>query len=196
MRRLLTLAAALLILAPATAFADAEFAIQAEGGVSHYNRSLSGSDLGAAYGARLTITPIQFLGFELGYLGTRNNVSGTSTTTGGGVTVPSATLSTNEGYADLRINILPGPVMPYIFGGYGLTWVSGADAFASGDHNNTLPFGAGLDFNIGAFKIGGRFQYNYLFDAISVSSNGTSAGVSKSNADFWTATLALGVTFH
>jgi hypothetical protein len=195
MRRLLTLTAALVILAPAAAFADAEFAIQAEGGVSHYNRSLSGSDLGAAYGARLTVTPLQFLGIELGYLGTRNNISGTSGG-GSGVIVPGATLSTNEGYADLRINILPGPVMPYIFGGYGLTWVSGADAFASGDHNNTLPFGAGLDFNIGAFKIGGRFQYNYLFDAISVSSNGTSAGVSKSNADFWTATLALGVSFH
>jgi hypothetical protein len=86
--------------------------------------------------------------------------------------------------------------MPYIFGGYGLTWVSGADAIASGSHNNTLPFGGGIDFNLGNFKIGGRFQYNYLFDAISVNSNGTSGSVAKSNADFWTATLALGVSFH
>jgi hypothetical protein len=196
MRKLL-FAPAIFFLAASAAHAESEFAITAEGGVSHYNQSLSGSNLGAAYGGRLTITPIPFLGVELGYLGTRNNVNG-NTSSG----LAAATLSSNEGYADLRINVIPGPVTPYVFGGYGLTWLSGAAVSGvPDDHVNTLPFGGGLDFNIGNFKIGGRFQYNYLFNSIFAGTNGngspTTAGVDKGgHSDFWTATLALGVTFH
>jgi hypothetical protein len=196
MRKLL-FAPAVLFLVATAAKADSELSLVLEGGASHYEGSLSGSNFGAAYGARLTLMPIPYLGVELGYLGTRNNLNG-DTTNG----LEAATLSSNEGYADLRVNIIPGPVTPYIFGGYGLTWLSGAAvAGVPDDHVNTLPFGGGLDFNLGAFKIGGRFQYNYLFNSIFAGTNAsgspTSAGVDKGgHSDFWTATLALGYTFH
>jgi outer membrane protein with beta-barrel domain len=196
MRKLLVAPAMLLLFAPA-AMAASEFSLVIQGGVSHYEQSLSGSNYGAAYGARIGLLPLPVLGIELGYLGTRNNISA-NTTTG----LAGSTLSTNEGYADLRVNILPGVVTPYIFGGYGLTWVSGADASGvSGDHVSTLPFGAGLEFSLDAFKIGARFQYNYLFNQIFSGTNGngtpTSAGVDKGgHSDFWAATIDLGVSFR
>src|SRR5690242_470957 len=123
MRKLLVALAAAALLVPAVAMADSEFSISVEGGAAKYNQSLSGSDVGAAYGARLGILPTPMLGIELGYLGSQNNVNQSLST--GAV---SSTLSTNQGYADVRLNILPGGVTPYVFGGYGLTWLSGAAA--------------------------------------------------------------------
>jgi hypothetical protein len=183
--------AALALVAPAAAFADSEFSIVVQGGAAKYNQSLSGSDVGAAYRARLGFLPTPMLGLELGYLGTQNNIN-QSLSSG----IQSSTLKTNEGYADVRLNILPGAVTPYVFGGYGLTWVNGAAA--SGIPNSstsTLPFGAGVEGNIGAFKLGGRFQYNYLFDTINTGSNNVSVN-KGGNSDFWSATVDLGASFR
>jgi len=190
MKTLLVAALAVLVM-PAAAMADSEFSIVLQGGASHYNQSLSGSDTGAAYGARLGFLPTPMLGLELGYLGTQNNISA-SLDQGR----EASTLKTNEGYADVRLNILPGAVTPYVFGGYGLTWVNGAAA--SGVPNSstsTLPFGAGLEGNIGAFKLGGRFQYNYLFNSINTGSN-TVAVNKGGNSDFWGVTVDLGASFR
>ncbi len=196
MKTLLVALAAALLVTPAV-WADSEFSVTLEGGASHYTQSLaSGSDTGAAYGARFGILPTPMLGIELGYLGTQNNIS-QSLDTGR----LASTLKTNEGYGDVRLNILPGDVTPYVFGGYGMTWVNGAAA--SGIPNksaNTLPFGGGLEANIGAFKIGGRFQYNYLFDKIYTgTTNGTPSAVSVNkggNSDFWDVSLDLGASFR
>ncbi|HUJ28164.1 MAG TPA: outer membrane beta-barrel protein [Myxococcales bacterium] len=195
MQKVLLALGALALAAPA-ARAETEFSIVLQGGASHYNQSLaSGSDTGAAYGARLGILPTPQLGLELGYLGTQNNIN-RSLDTGG----LSSTLSTNEGYADVRLNIIPYVVTPYVFGGYGYTWVNGAAA--SGIPNSstsTLPFGAGVEADVGAFKIGGRFQYNYLFSSINTGSNGNggSVGVNKGgNSDFWGVTVDLGASFR
>ena len=143
MRKIIVALAAAVLVAPAV-WADSEFSVVIQGGASHYTSSLSsGSDTGAAYGARLGILPTPMLGFELGYLGTQNNVK-QSLDIGRGA----STLATNEGYGDVRLNILPGAVTPYVFGGYGLTWVNGGAA--SGVPNktaNTLPFGGGVEGN-------------------------------------------------
>ena len=196
MKKLLVALAAL-ALAPA-AMADSEFSVVLQGGASHYTSSLSsGSDTGAAYGVRLGMLPTPMLGLELGYLGTQNNIQ-QSLDTGR----EASTLKTNEGYADVRLNVLPGAVTPYVFGGYGLTWVNGGAA--SGVPNktaNTLPFGGGVEGNIGAFKLGGRFQYNYLFDRIYTGSNGsgtpTTIGADKGGStDFWTVSVDLGASFR
>lgn len=191
MKRLLVVLAAATLVAPAAARADSEFSIVVQGGATKYNQSLSGSDIGAAYGARLGILPTPMLGVEVGYLGTQNNIN-QSLSEGR----QASTLKTNEGYADVRLNILPGEVTPYVFGGYGYTWVNGAAA--SGVPNSstsTLPFGGGLEGNIGAFKLGGRFQYNYLFSHINT--GGNSVSVNKGgNSDFWTATVDLGASFR
>ncbi|TMA85900.1 MAG: porin family protein [Deltaproteobacteria bacterium] len=187
---LVTLGVAALVL-PAAAKADSEFSIVLQGGAAKYNQSLSGSDVGAAYGARLGIMPTPMLGVEVGYLGSQNNIN--ESLNQGRL---ASTLKTNEGYGDVRLNILPGEVTPYVFGGYGYTWVNGAEA--SGIRNSsthTLPFGGGLEANIGAFKLGGRFQYNYLFSDINTGSNTVSVN-KGGNSDFWTATVDLGASFR
>lgn len=191
---LIALAAAALV-APVAARADSEFSVVVQGGAARYNQSLSGSEVGAAYGARLGMLPTPMLGLELGYLGSQNNIN--ESLSEGRL---ASTLSTNAGYADVRLNILPGSVTPYVFGGYGLTWVSGAAA--SGIPNktaNTLPFGAGLEGNIGAFKLGGRFQYNYLFEQINTGTSSAGAGVTADkggNSDYWNVTIDLGASFR
>jgi hypothetical protein len=187
---------ALALLAPA-AFADSEFSVVLQGGASHYEQSLSGTDTGAAYGARIGFLPTPIIGLEVGYLGSQNNVS--SSINAGS---DQSTLMTNEAYGDVRVNIFPWHVTPYVFGGFGSTWVSGGEA--SGIPNNranTVPFGAGLEANLGAFKVGARFQYNYLFENIYTGSNAsgtpTSAAVDKGgNTDFWTASIDLGASFR
>jgi len=191
---LIALAAAALV-APVAARADSEFSVVVQGGAARYNQSLSGSEVGAAYGARLGMLPTPMLGLELGYLGSQNNIN--ESLSEGRL---ASTLSTNAGYADVRLNILPGSLTPYVFGGYGLTWVSGAAA--SGIPNktaNTLPFGAGLEGNIGAFKLGGRFQYNYLFEQINAGTSAAGAGVTADkggNSDYWSVTVDLGASFR
>lgn len=191
--------AAACLLAPLAARADSEFSVVLQGGATKYNQSLSsGTDTGAEYGARLGIMPTQIVGFELGYLGSQNNVrdslnQGRNT----------GTLRTNGGYGDLRVNVLPGTVTPYVFGGYGLTHFDApngnSDFGLQSKTVSTIPFGGGLEANIGAFKIGGRFQYNYLFDKIYTGSNPTATGVAVDkggNADFYGVSLDLGASFR
>lgn len=196
MQRIFAGLAALLVAAPFAARADSEFSIVLSGGAARYTKDVAGgTDTGAEYGARLGVMPTPQLGVELGYLGSQNNVKATLNSGNS-----SATLRTNAGYADLRVNLLPGEVMPYAFGGYGRTWFSGADAAGvSGRGVNTLPFGAGVDVNLGAFKVGGRFQYNYMFEKIDVATGpgGASGGVTQSsNPSFYGVSLDLGASFR
>ncbi len=197
MKKVLVALAAAVLVAPAV-WADSEFSVVLQGGASHYTSALaSGSDTGAEYGARFGILPTPMLGFELGYLGTQNNVN-QSLDLGRNA----STLRTNEGYGDVRLNLLPGGFTPYVFGGYGMTWVSGASASGIPNTNvSTLPFGGGIEGNIGAFKLGGRFQYNYLFNKIYTGSNAsgtpTAVGVDKGgNSDFWGVSVDLGASFR
>src|SRR5256712_6374697 len=190
MKRLLVALALAALVLPAAALADSEFSIVLQGGATKYNQSLSGSDVGAAYGARLGIMPTPMLGVEVGYLGSQNNIN--ESLNQGRL---ASTLKTNEGYGDVRLNILPGEFTPYIFGGYGYTWVNGAEA--SGIPNSsthTLPFGGGVEANIGAFKLGGRVPYNYLFNDINTGSHTVSLN-KGGNFDFLTATVDLRASF-
>ena len=202
MKKILTGLAAALLLAPLAARADSELSVVLEGGATHYNQGLSsGTDTGGEYGARLGIMPTPYLGVELGYLGSQNNVS-QSFNAGHNV----GTLRTNGGYADLRVNVLPGVVTPYVFGGYGLTHFDAPGDSTSfnaltSTTTSTIPFGGGLEANIGAFKLGGRFQYNYLFNHIYTgtggNNNGAGVNVDKGgNADFYAVSLDLGASFR
>jgi len=93
------------------------------------------------------------------------------------------------------LNILPGELTPYVFGGYGLTWLSGAaaSAFRTEDQHPALRRGPRGEHR--RVQARGRFQYNYLFDSINTSSNGVSAN-KGGNSDFWSATVDLGASFH
>jgi hypothetical protein len=178
MKKLLAALAGAVLIAPAV-WADSEFSVVLQGGASHYTSALSGSDTGAAYGARLGILPTPMLGIELGYLGTQNNIQ-QSLDTGR----QASTIRTNEGYGDVRLNILPGAFTPYVFGGYGLTWVNGAGASGIPNRSvNTLPFGGGIEANAGAFKIGGRFQYT-------ISSTGSTPAPTPARRRQWVRTRA------
>jgi len=57
MKKLLVALAAAALVVPATAMAESEFSIVVQGGAAKYNQSMSGTDTGAAYGARLGMLP-------------------------------------------------------------------------------------------------------------------------------------------
>src|SRR5256885_7005317 len=147
---LVTLGVAALVF-PAAAMAESEFSIVLQGGAAKYNQSLSGSDVGAAYGARLGILPTPMLGVEVGYLGSQNNIN--ESLNQGRL---ASTLKTNEGYGDVRLNILPGEVTPYIFGGDGDTWGKGARAPRVPENSPpTPPLGGRVGGQNGALQMGG-----------------------------------------
>jgi len=197
MKKILLTAAAILSL-PIAARAESELSLTLQGGGVKYDQALAApSDLGAEYGLRLGILPTPALGIEIGYLGSQSNVrdvvNNSSTTR----------LITNGAYGDARVNILPGSVMPYVFGGFGVTnfkvdnEVISSDGGLHGRTVATIPFGGGLDFNIGAFKIGGRFQYNYLLtDKLFRSANTTTGVTTGNNTNFYGVNVDLGVSFH
>ena len=196
----ISLAAALLafVCAPIAARADSEFSVVLQGGAAQYNRDLAGStDVGAEYGLRFGIMPTPIVGVELGYLGTQNNVKNTLTSNGN-----AQRLITNGALADLRVNLIPGAVTPYVFGGYGLTnfkvdnEVIDNNGGLHGRTVSTIPFGGGIEGNIGAFKLGARFQYNYLLtdQLFRRQSNGNVS--TGNNTDFYGVSVDLGASFR
>src|SRR5260221_367989 len=75
MRKGLILAAAALVAAPLAARAESEVSVVVQGGGVQYNQALAGqTDFGVAYGARVAVMPTPIVGFEVGYLGSQNNV--------------------------------------------------------------------------------------------------------------------------
>jgi hypothetical protein len=70
--------------------------------------------------------------------------------------------------------------------------VAGALAGLHGRTASTIPFGAGIDANIASFKIGARFQYNYLLTDQIVRTS-TSSG---DTANFYGVSLGLGASFR
>ena len=197
MKRILPTAAALFLL-PLAARAESELSLTLQGGAVKYDQALAApSDLGAEYGLRLGIMPTPVLGLEIGYLGSQSNVRdvvNNSNTT---------RFISNGAYGDVRVNILPDSIMPYIFGGFGVTnfkvdnEIVNSDGGLHGKTVATIPFGGGVDFNLGAFKIGGRFQYNYLLTDQLFRSAPTATGVTTgNNTNFYGVNVDLGVSFH
>src|SRR5258708_22108671 len=188
---------AALLAAPMAARAESEFSVVLQGGVTKYNRSLaSGTDVGAEYGLRLGFMPSPIAGLEVGYLGSQNNVKAVIDTRGN-----TERLITNGVVADLRLNLLPDAFTPYVFGGYGLSnfkvanQVIASDGRLHGRTVSTIPFGGGLEGNVGAFKLGARFQYNYLLtDQLFRTQNGNVR--MGHNTDFYGVSLDVGASFH
>ena len=110
------LGVAALALVPVAARAESELSLTLQGGGVKYDQALaSPSDIGAAYGVRVGVMPTPVLWVEIGYLGSQSNVrdvvNNASTTR----------FISNGAYADARVNVLPCNVMPYVFGGFGVT---------------------------------------------------------------------------
>lgn len=194
----LAAAAAALLAQPLAARADSEMSVVLQGGATQYNRSLAGAtDVGAEYGLRLGIMPSPIAGLELGYLGSQNHVKAVIDTSGN-----TQRLITNGVLADLRVNLLPGDVMPYVFGGYGLTNFKVANEIVASDGGlhgrtvSTIPFGAGLEGNIGTFKLGARFQYNYLLTDQLYRTTSSGNVTTGNNTDFYGVSVDLGASFR
>jgi hypothetical protein len=191
------LSTAALLLLPIAARAESELSLTLQGGAVKYDQALaSPSDLGAEYGVRLGIMPTPVLGVEIGYLGSQSNVRDVVNNTS------STRFISNGAYADARVNVLPGNVMPYVFGGFGVTnfkvdnEVVNSDGGLHGKTVATVPFGGGVDFNLGAFKVGGRFQYNYLLtDQLFRSAPNATGVTTGNNTNFYGVNVDLGVSF-
>jgi Outer membrane protein beta-barrel domain len=176
--------------------AGSEFSVTLDGGIVKYDQALAEpSSVGTQYGVRLGLLPTPVIGLEIGYLGSSTNVHDVANNVG-------SRLVTNGGYADARVSFLPGNIAPYVFFGYGITSVKAsneAPTALAGLHSHTastVPFGFGLDVNVGSFKIGGRFQYNYLLtDQIVRSPTGT-AGTAGNTTNFYGFSLNLGASFR
>jgi hypothetical protein len=188
---LCTIAVALAV--PLGARAESELALVVQGGGVQYNRGLAGRiDQGVAYGARVGIMPNPIIGLEFGYLGTQNNLRDTLNGN------DRRRLITNSALADLRVNLLPGAATPYLFGGYGVTSVSvSRETLRSpfhGDTYATVPFGAGIEVNAGAFKLGARLQYNHIVDEEGYGTPTDDPSSRKS--DFYGFSVDLGASFR
>ncbi len=63
---------------------------------------------------------------------------------------------------------------------------------------STLPFGGGVEANIGDnFKLGGRFQYNYLLtDQLFRSAPNAAGFTTGNNTNFYGVNVDVGVSFH
>jgi len=197
MKTFLAAFAAAAFLLPLAARADSELSVTLNGGATKYDQALAaGTDVGAEYGVRLGIMPTPIVGFELGYLGSQNKVRATLNN------ADNQRLITNGAYGDVRANLLNGPITPYAFGGFGVTnfkvdnEILASDGGLHGRTVGTIPFGGGLEANIGNFKLGGRFQYNYLLtDQLFRTNN--NGGISRgNNTDFYGVEFDLGASFH
>jgi hypothetical protein len=176
---------------------ESELSVTLHGGGVKYDQALAApSSLGAQYGVRLGLLPTPVVGVEAGYLGSQSNVRDVVNGIG------STRVVTNGGYADARVNFLPGSVTPYVFGGYGLTHlkvsneVVGSEGGLHGRTVSTIPFGGGVDANIGSFKIGGRFQYNYLLTDQLVRSAPSAGSTTGNSANFYGLGIDVGASFH
>lgn len=182
----LALGVAVLALAGAsTAGAQAGLEVQAGGGLADYNRGLAAdTGVGPAWTAGLSINPFPVLGVELTYLGSRVEYG------------DAGAIRQNGGNAAVRLNLSPGLVTPFVFGGLGLSRISSDAAVPLADNTVLdVPAGAGIQLNLtDRFSVSGRFRYNFIFDDDfeRVREEPSLADPERQSFDRWTATVNLG----
>lgn len=172
--------AAALLSTPAFALSGVQ--VSAGAGAGNFTRDLSSdSGTGAAYGAMVAFQPADLLGLEVAYDGiTAGNNSPLAT---------NSRLNANGVKGDLKVNLAPGAVEPYLFGGAGFYHLSetGAAPGFSTANSFAVPVGAGVNAHISdAFLIGARFTYDLLFQT------GDFRPGLSANTDLYTATINIG----
>jgi hypothetical protein len=121
--------------------------------------------VGASYGAALGFDPTGFIGGEIGYSGSANQVAAS----------PSTTLYRNSGYAavlpGLPIPIDPDhsvAIKPYLLAGLGADGYYTTGRVATGYNSHTVgafPFGAGAELRAGRLVAEARFTGTYDFSS-------------------------------
>jgi len=127
------------------------------------------TETGAEWDARLTIGTRSFIAFEAGYAGTYNKLQ--SPVEGHGSVAPYMVNNGVDG--DLRLNLLPFRVQPYVFGGVGYNRATinnlndspaMAQRFNSADDQLLVPAGGGLAvYPFAHAMLDARFTYRAIF---------------------------------
>jgi opacity protein-like surface antigen len=132
------------------------------GGVGNYTGALGElTAAGPSWGVTLNLQPTRVLGWELIYLGSRNQVYGDA--------LADDPTVTRHGAAGLLKLGLPfaQKLRPYLGVGLGGSYAKvsgGQDAGYRNDYMQELPLAIGLEFNHGALTTGIRGSYHLLFD--------------------------------
>ncbi|WP_224360327.1 outer membrane beta-barrel protein [Hyalangium versicolor] len=157
------------------------------GGVSDYTGDVGENiNTGPAWGLTVNLQPLNILGFELGYNGSRNTVDN--------VLLPDATLTRNG--ATGLIKLAPpfiDVVKPFVGAGLGASYISasgGAGVYDS-DLVEELPVAAGIEFNKGGLTAGVRATYRWLLDE----SFANGVDLDKDQGGLFDASLTLGGRF-
>ena len=188
----------------------AQETFQIGGGVNTFTRGFDGvTKPGAAYDVRAAFGVRNPLGFELAYIGSLNDLKGTTTAVNGNGTSVDTNgdrLMQNGGEALVRLNFGGnGDIIPYVGAGLGVTdsritdgsgntvAIKSNGSGPSFNGNSTdlhVPAAAGIDAFIGdRMTLGARAAYKYDF------SNGLRSDVAKADIQSWQATARLGVAF-
>lgn len=155
------------------------------GGAGNYTGDLGDNvNVGPTWGLTLDIQPLRFVGFELGYEGSRNTAK---------TELLDISLTRHGGSGLVKV-LLPlfNAVKPFVGVGLGISNVSiGGDpggAFES-DVVAELPLAAGFEFNSGALTAGARATYRLLLD------ENLGRQVDDPQGGFFDVALTLGVRF-
>ncbi|PTL76193.1 acyloxyacyl hydrolase [Vitiosangium sp. GDMCC 1.1324] len=133
------------------------------GGIGGYTGDLGGlSATGPTWGATLNLQPYTMLGFEVGYDGSKNDVTDARFRA-------DATPSLIRHGATTLVKLSPPieRVRPFVGAGLGVSYVyvrGPETALYSSDVMEELPLAAGLEFNAGALTAGIRGTYRVLVD--------------------------------
>ncbi|AGC46431.1 hypothetical protein MYSTI_05144 [Myxococcus stipitatus DSM 14675] len=135
-----------------------------KGGLGDYTGDLGDlTDTGPAWGLTLNVQPTTFLGFEVGYEGSRNGLDDIRLLGDG----PAIVRQGGSALVKLSPPLFTG-VRPFVGAGFGLTYVdvrgTGIGGLYDSDTQEELPVAAGLEFNSGALTAGLRATWRLLLD--------------------------------
>jgi hypothetical protein len=119
--------------------------------------------IGPTYGVALNMQPLPYLGFEIGYDGSRNELQ-----TLRFPALRQATFWRNGGSAMVKLCVPYEPLRPFVGAGFGLGFTSVTGSSNGGQFVNDLfgelPMMAGLEVNAEYFTAGVRVTYHVLLD--------------------------------
>jgi hypothetical protein len=130
------------------------------------------TNLAGAWNVRVGILSRFLISPELAYIGSAQDLDAAGLSN-------NAYLLSNGGEANLRLNILPGMIQPYVFGGIGFRHYSieGTDtnlsAIADNDTIGIVPVGGGLTLRIDQFLLDARGTFRFAFNDTMMAGAGT-----------------------
>jgi hypothetical protein len=159
------------------------------GGLSSFTGGLNDvTASGPTYGLTVNLQPLGMLGFEVGYEGSKNDLTDNRLSSQGRIT--------RHG-ASALVKVSP-PLMerikPFVAAGLGASYVAvnaGAGLYRN-DIMEELPIAAGVEYNNGPLTAGVRGTYRVLFDQSFARDAGAPNG---SNGGLFDAALTLGARF-